>query len=93
MSSFQEFCKIFSDAVQLKARAGSPVPFDASGIHRGLKLPCKVRHSLFIVYGTGEEGRHSPINEWAREADYAQEQYLDALPNAFRRAQIERLSS
>ena len=33
--------------MQLKLRAGSAVPFDASGIHRGSKVP------------TGEEGRHS----------------------------------
>ena len=79
--------------MQLKPRAGSPVSFDASGIHRGLSFPGKVRPSVFIVYGTGEEGTHSFINEWAREANYAQEQYLDAFPNAFRRAQIERLSS
>ena len=80
------FEEIFPGAVQLKLRAGSAVPFDARGIHRGLKYPGKMRRSLFIVYGTGEEGRHSPINEWAREADYAQEQYLGALPDAFRRA-------
>ena len=67
-------------------RAGSAVPFDARGIHRGLKFPGEVRRSLFIVYGTGEEVRHSPISDWAREPDYAQEQYLGALPEAFRRA-------
>ena len=78
--------EMFSGAVQLQLRAGSAVPFDARGIHRGLKFPGKVRRSLFIVYGTGEEGRHSSISDWAREPDYAQEQYLDALPKAFRRA-------
>ncbi len=45
--------------MQLKLRAGSAVPFDASGIHRGSKFSGKVRRSLFIVYGTGEEGSHS----------------------------------
>ena len=78
--------ELFTGAVQLQLRAGSAVPFDARGIHRGLKFPGEVRRSLFIVYGTGEEGRHSSISDWAREPDYAQEQYLDALPKAFRRA-------
>ena len=57
--AFKSCFEIFPGAVQLKLRAGSAVPICASGIHRGSKFPGKVRRSLFIVYGTGEEGRHS----------------------------------
>lgn len=78
--------EVFPGAVQIKLRAGSAVPFDARGIHRGLKRPGKTRRSLFIVYGTPEEARHSTITEWAREADYSEEKYLDSLPEPFRQA-------
>ena len=44
---------------------------------------------LFVVYGTPEEVPHSTIAEWAREADYAEEKYLDTLPQPFRQA-VER---
>ncbi len=78
--------ELFEGAVQLGVRAGSAVPFDARGIHRGLKRPGVRRRSLFIVYGTPEEARHSTITGWAREADYAEAAYLNALPDGFRRA-------
>tara|TARA_B100001115_G_C15813430_1_gene403561 strand:+ start:1098 stop:1271 length:174 start_codon:yes stop_codon:yes gene_type:complete len=44
------------------------------------------RRSLFIVYGTSEEARHSTITEWAQEAEYAEEAYLSALPEGLRNA-------
>ena len=42
----------FEGAIQVEVAAGSAVPFDARGIHRGLKRSGVRRRSLFVVYGT-----------------------------------------
>lgn len=76
----------FEGAIQVEVAAGSAVPFDARGIHRGLKRSGVRRRSLFVVYGTVEEARHSTISGWAREAEYAEQTYLESLPDNFRRA-------
>ena len=76
----------FEGAIQVEVAAGSAVPFDARGIHRGLKRSGVRRRSLFVVYGTAEEARHSIISGWAREAEYAEQTYLESLPDNFRRA-------
>ena len=81
--------EMFPGAIQVQARAGSAVPFDARGIHRGLKPPGEKRRSLFIVYGTAESTRNSVISAWAREPEYADRRYLASLPPAFREA-VER---
>ena len=78
--------ELFEGAVQVEVRAGSAVTFDARGIHRGLKRSGVGRRSLFIVYGTSEEARHSTITGWAQEAEYAEEAYLSALPEGLRNA-------
>ena len=78
--------ELFEGAVQVEVKAGSAVPFDARGIHRGLKGAGLRRRSLFIVYGTPEEARHSTITGWAQEAEYAERTFLNSLPDGFRRA-------
>ena len=77
---------LYEGAIQVEVAAGSAVPFDARGIHRELKRSGVRRRSLFFVYGTVEEARHSTISGWAREAEYAEQTYLESLPDNFRRA-------
>ena len=76
----------FEGAVQIEVRAGSAVPFDARGIHRGLKPAGVSRRSIFVVYGTPEEARHSTITGWAHENEYLEEGYLKSLPDGLSRA-------
>ena len=76
--------EMFPGAIRVQARAGSAVPFDAPGIHRGLKPPGEKRRSLFIVYGTAESTKDSVVSAWAQEPEYADPRYLASLPQAFR---------
>ena len=76
--------EMFTGAVQAQVRAGSAVPFDARGIHRGLKPRGVKRRSLFVVYGTAESARDAVVSAWAREPEYADPRYLASLPPAFR---------
>ena len=77
----------FPGALQIRLRAGSAAPFDARGIHRGLKGPGVRRRSLFIIYGSAElAGESSVVSDWAREPEYAEPAYLDSLPEPFRRS-------
>ena len=69
------------------------MPFDARGIHLGLKRSGVGRRSLLIVYGTSEEARHSTITEWAQEAEYAEEAYLSALPEGLRNAVEKKIAT
>ncbi len=75
---------MFPDAVQVRVKAGSAVPFDARGIHRGLKRPGKSRRSLFFVYGVPAEVKHSAIIEWAKDPIYQEKAYLASLPGPLR---------
>ncbi len=76
--------EMFPGAVQLRVPAGSAVPFDARGIHRGLKLPGVSRRSLFVVYGGVEWALNSVISDWAKEPEYSQSAYLNSLPAVLR---------
>ena len=76
--------EMFTGAIQLQVRAGSAVPFDARGIHRGLTPRGVKRRSLFIVYGNVDSTKDSVISAWAQEPEYADPQYLASLPQAFR---------
>ena len=77
----------FPGALQVRLAAGSAVPFDARGIHRGLKEPGLRRRSLFIIYGdAGLAAESSVVSDWAREPEYAEPAWLDSLPEPFRRA-------
>ena len=78
--------EMFPGAVQLQVRAGSAVPFDWRGIHRGLKPPGKRRRSLFVVYGTSAWAQHAGISKWALESEYSEPEYLNSLPGPFRRS-------
>ncbi len=72
-------------ARQVRLEAGSAAPFDARGIHRGLKGPGARRRSLFIIYGdAGLAAESSVVSDWAREPEYAEPAYLDSLPGPFR---------
>ena len=72
-------------ALQVRLTAGSAAPFDARGIHRGLKGPGARRRSLFIVYGSAElAAESSVVSDWARDPEYAEAAYLDSLPVPFR---------
>ncbi|MCY3738938.1 MAG: phytanoyl-CoA dioxygenase family protein [Gemmatimonadaceae bacterium] len=74
-------------AVQVRLEAGSAAPFDARGIHRGLKGPGVRRRSLFIIYGdAGLAAESSVVSDWAREPEYADPAWLDSLPEPFRRS-------
>ena len=74
-------------ALQVRLAAGSAAPFDARGIHRGLKGPGARRRSLFIVYGTaGLAAESSVVSDWARQPEYAEPAWLDSLPEPFRRS-------
>ena len=81
--------EMFTGAIQMKVRAGSAVPFDARGIHRGLTPRGVVRRSLFIVYGSAESTKDAAINGWALEPEYADPGYVESLPPAFRES-VER---
>ena len=76
----------FPGALQIRLEAGSAAPFDARGIHRGLKGPGVRRRSLFIIYGSAELAAESVVSNWAREPEYAEPAYLDSLPEPFRRS-------
>ncbi|GEM_PF-1162545 len=76
--------EMFTGAIQMQVRAGSAVPFDARGIHRGCKPPGVRRRSLFIVYGTAESTADAVVSAWARQPEYADPGYLAALPQPFR---------
>jgi hypothetical protein len=78
--------EMFPGAIQLQVRAGSAVPFDWRGIHRGVKLPGKRRRSLFAVYGTKEGVKHAGISKWALESEYSEPKYLESLPEPFRQS-------
>ena len=78
---------VFPGALQVRLEAGSAAPFDARGIHRGLKEPGVRRRSLFIIYGDAAlAAESSVVSDWARDPEYAEPGYLDSLPEAFRRA-------
>jgi ectoine hydroxylase-related dioxygenase (phytanoyl-CoA dioxygenase family) len=81
--------EMFAGALQLQVRAGSAVPFDARGIHRGLTPPGVRRRSLFVVYGSTESPKDAVISAWAQEPEYADPRYLASLPQAFRES-VER---
>ena len=78
--------EMFPGAIQLQVRAGSAVPFDWRGIHRGVKPPGKRRRSLFAVYGTKEGAKHAGISKWALESEYSEPEYLESLPEPFRQS-------
>ena len=78
---------VFPGALQVRLRAGSAAPFDARGIHRGMKAPGVRRRSLFIIYGSaGLAAESSVVSDWARDPEYAEAAYLDSLPEPFRRS-------
>ena len=81
--------EMFEGAIQVKLRAGSAVPFDSRGIHRGLKRPGVSRRSVFIVYGPPEDLKNSAIKGWAQDPVYSDEEYLASLPAPLRES-IER---
>ncbi|MDP6506468.1 MAG: phytanoyl-CoA dioxygenase family protein [Planctomycetota bacterium] len=78
--------EMFPGAILVKLRAGSAVPFDSRGIHRGLKRPGTSRRSLFFVYGPTEEAKSSAIIQWAKDPVYSGEEYLASLPPQLRRS-------
>ena len=58
---------VFPGQVTLSLKAGTAVPFDARGIHRGQKPPGKQRKSLFVVYGLEENVASCVICGWAAD--------------------------
>ena len=85
---FEEECtaseEMFTGAIQMHVRAGSAVPFDARGIHRGLTPPGVARRSMFVVYGDAESTKDAVVSGWAQEPEYSDPGYLESLPLAFR---------
>ena len=76
---------VFPGALQVRLAAGSAAPFDARGIHRGMKAPGIRRRSLFIIYGdAGLAAESSVVSDWARQPEYAEAPYLASLPGPFR---------
>ena len=69
---------VFPGQVTLSLKAGTAVPFDARGIHRGQKPPGKQRKSLFVVYGLEENVASCVICGWA--ADPVRSRAHDPLP-------------